>query len=130
MVMDEAHAYLVFSDDALIVSYFSHGEEMLRIPFKYGYKFLDATALGVSTSSAVSTALTTLFESVSLYDRIPHHVKIESFRHREWLKRTIESISYTQFYSKHKSLRVTLVETKEVSSSYARHSQTLQSFKI
>jgi hypothetical protein len=128
--MDDSHAYLVFSDDDLVVSYISHGEEMIRIPFKYGYKFLEASALGVSTRSAIATSLATLFESVSLYDRVPQHIKVESFRHREWLKRTIESLSYTQFYTKGKSLRVTLVETKEVSSSYARHSQTLQSFKI
>jgi len=128
--MDTSHAYLLFSDDDLIVSYISNGEEMLRMPFKYGYKFLDASSLGIVTTSAISTALATLFESVSLYDRVPHHIKVESVRHREWLKRTIESLSYTQFYNEDQALRVTLIDNKEASSSYARHSQTLQSFKI
>ena len=128
--MEDSHAYLLFSDDDLIVSYISNGEVMLRIPFKYGYKFLDASSLGVTTASALSTALATLFESVSLYDRVPHHIKVESVRHKEWLKRTIESLSYTQFYNCELPMRVTLIDNKEASSSYARHSQTLQSFKI
>ena len=128
--MEDSHAYLLFSDDDLVVSYISNGEEMLRLTFKYGHKFLDASALGTSTASAISTALATLFESVSLYDRVPHHIKVESIRHKEWLKRTIETLSYTQFYNGELPLRVTLVDNKEASSSYARHSQTLQSFKI
>ena len=128
--MEDSHAYLLFSDDDLVISYISNGEEMLRLTFKYGHKFLDASALGTSTASAISTALATLFESVSLYDRVPHHIKVESIRHKEWLKRTIETLSYTQFYNGELPLRVTLVDNKEASSSYARHSQTLQSFKI
>lgn len=128
--MEDSHAYLQFSDEDLVVSYISNGEPMLRMSFKYGYKFLDASLLGVTTTSAISTAIATLFESVSLYDRVPHHVKVESIRHKEWLKRTIESLSYTQFYNGELPLRVTLVDNKEASSSYARHSQTLQSFKI
>jgi hypothetical protein len=128
--MEDSHAHLVFSDDDLVVSYISNGEPMLRMTFKYGYKFLDASLLGVTTASAISTAIATLFESVSLYDRVPHHIKVESVRHKEWLKRTIESLSYTQFYNGGMPMRVTLVDNKEASSSYARHSQTLQSFKI
>ena len=127
--MEDSYAYLQFSDDDLVVSYISSGEPMLRMSFNYGYKFLDSSALGVASASAISTALATLFESVSLYDRVPHNIKVESMRHREWIKRTIESISYTQFYNNDIPMRVTLVDSKEASSSYARHSQTLQSFK-
>ena len=128
--MDDSYAHLQFSDDGLVVSYMSLGEPMLRMTFDYGYKFLDASSLGVHSASAISTALATLFESVSLYDRVPHHIKVESIRHREWIKRTVESLSYTQFYNGELPLRVTLVDNKEASPSYARHSQTLQSFKI
>lgn len=128
--MEESHAHLSFSDEELVVSYISHGEVMLRLTFKYGYKFLDATILGGNASSALSTALATLFESVSLYDRIPLHVRVDSVRHREWIKKTIEGLSYTQFYTNDLPFRVTLIDNRQSLPSYARHSQTLQSFKI
>jgi len=102
---------------------------MLRYEHPYGHRYLESQALGASALSSIDNALVSLFEQVSLYDRIPTTIHIETSRNREWLKNVIESRSYTQFFTFGKPFCVTLLDTGS-SPSYARHSQTLQSFKI
>ena len=128
--MDERCIHLIFSDDNLIASYVSDGEVMLRYSYPYGLKFLDGCALGKSAVSSIDNVIVTLFEQISLFDRIPVLIKIESVRHKEWLRKSVQGLSYTQFYTEGKPMRVNIIDTIRSSPSYARHSQTLQSFKI
>jgi hypothetical protein len=123
------YALLSFSDNQVVASYISDEETMLSYTHPYGHLQLEAQALGKSSVSMIDSALVSLFEQVSLYDRIPKHIHILSTRNREWLKKVIESRSYTQFYTDGTPFCVTLLDTNGTSS-YARHSQTLQSFKI
>jgi hypothetical protein len=124
------HLYLVFSENDLCVSYISQGEEMLRYTFPYGYLFLESKGLGPFAISSLESAVISVLEQVSLYDRVPKAYLVHSYYHKAWIKGLLESLSYAQFFTPEKEVHVTLLDTRATKPAYARHQETLQSFKV
>lgn len=69
-------------------------------------------------------------EFISLHDRIPTDFRLIAPRYATWIGETLEAASYSQFYTRDVPISVTLEGVKEVPLSYARHSQTIHSFKV
>jgi hypothetical protein len=86
--------------------------------------------MSITAGSKLVDGLLYALEFISLHDRVPTTVKLLAPRYATWIGETIESASYTQFYTQGVPVNVTLEGTKDVPLSYARHSQTIHSFKI
>ena len=69
-------------------------------------------------------------QHISLHDRIPTEFKLIAPRYHTWIGETLEEASYTQFYTNGVAINVTLEGIRDVPLSYARHSQTIHSFKV
>ena len=69
-------------------------------------------------------------EFISLHDKIPTDFRLIAPRYSTWISDTIKDASYTQFFTDEIPVGVTIEGTKNTPFSYARHTQTIQSFKI
>jgi len=96
----------------------------------FGLKHIEAEGMNTVAGSKLLDGITYALEFVSLHDRIPTDFRLITPRYAVWIGETIEAGSYTQFYTNGAAISVTLEGTHDPSLGYARHTQTIHSFKV
>jgi hypothetical protein len=130
MAKSESFLSVAVGDTSTLINYIVDGHILVSHVHPIGYKHIEAEGMnGIASSKFMDGILYTL-EFISLYDRIPTQCKLIAPRYSTWIGETIESASYTQFYTDGVPVSVTLEGIKDVPLSYARHSQTIHSFKV
>ncbi|MEN9551690.1 MAG: hypothetical protein RI935_67 [Candidatus Parcubacteria bacterium] len=118
------------ADESTLINYVVDGHIIVSHVHPFGYKNIEAEGMNqVAASKFIDGILYTL-EFISLHDRVPTDVRLLSKRHSMWIGEVIEGTSYTQFFTRGAKVSVTLEKVKDTSLSYARHSQTIHSFKV
>jgi hypothetical protein len=117
-------------DTSTLINYLVDGHVIVSHIHPIGYKHIEAEGMGVIARSKFMDGILYALEFVSLHDRIPTQVKLIAPRYATWIGETIEGTSYTQFFTFGSRLSVTLEGIQDVPLSYARHSQTIHSFKV
>lgn len=130
--MDRAQSFLSVSvgDTSTLINYIVDGHVLVSHVHPIGYKHIEAEGMNVIASSKFMDGILYTLEFISLHDRIPTEWRLIAPRYATWIGETIESTSYTQFYTNDVPVSVTLEGIKDVPLSYARHSQTIHSFKV
>ncbi len=95
-----------------------------------GLKTIELEGMNQVAASKFMDGVIYALEFVSLYDRIPTQFKLVTPRYASWIGETLEAGSYTQFYTNQTPVRVTIEDTPDPSLGYARHTQTILSFKV
>lgn len=96
----------------------------------YGLRHIESDGMNTVAGSKLLDGIIYALEFVSLHDRIPTNFHLVTPRYATWIGETIESGSYTQFYRNGAHINVTLDGTHDPSLGYARHTQTIHSFKV
>lgn len=117
-------------DTATLINYVSDGQVIVSHTHPVGYKHLEAEGMNVIAGSKFIDGILYMLEFISLHDRIPTNFRVVSPRFATWIGETIKNASYTQFYTNDVPISVTIEGIKEAPISYARHTQTIQSFKV
>lgn len=117
-------------DTATLINYVSDGQVVVSHTHPIGYKHIEAEGLNKNAKSKLLDGVIYTLEFISLYDRIPTEFRVISPRHLMWIGDVFKKASYSQFYTGDVPINVTLEGIKESSIPYARHSKTIQSFKI
>jgi hypothetical protein len=117
-------------DTSTLVNYLVDGHVLVSHIHPVGYKHIEAEGMNVIAQSKFMDGILYTLEFISLHDRIPTQVKLIAPRYATWIGETIEGASYTQFYTSGAPISVTLEGIQDVPLSYARHSQTIHSFKV
>lgn len=130
--MNETKPFLsiVVGDTSTLINYLVDGHVLVSHSHPFGYKHIEAEGMNAIAGSKFLDGMLYVMEFISLHDRIPTSVTLIAPRYSTWIGETIEGASYTQFYTEGVPINVTLEGTKEVPFSYARHSQTIHSFKV
>lgn len=130
--MNETKPYLSIAvgETSTVINYIVDGEYVVSHTHRLGYKNLEADGMNVIAGSKFVDGILYTLEFISLYDRIPTDFRISSQRYVRWIGKVIEDTSYTQFYTGGSPINVTLENVTDSPLSYARHSQTIQSFKL
>ena len=130
--MNQSNAFLsvAVGDTSTLINYIVDGHIIVSHVHPIGYKHIEAEGMnGIAASKFIDGVLYVL-EFISLHDRVPTQFKLIASRYSTWIGETLEEVSYTQFYTEGVPISVTLEGTKDVPLSYARHSQTIHSFKV
>jgi hypothetical protein len=129
---DDTSPYLSVSvgDTSTLVSYVADGQVIVSHTHPIGYKHIEAEGMNTIAGSKFIDGILYTLEFISLHDRIPTNIRLISPRYVTWIGETIEGASYTQFYTRGAPINVTLEGTQDVTFTYARHSQTIHSFKV
>ncbi|MFA6608641.1 MAG: hypothetical protein WCT07_01920 [Candidatus Paceibacterota bacterium] len=117
-------------DTATLINYIADGQVIVSHTHPIGYKHIEAEGMNVIAGSKLLDGILYVLEFISLQDRVPTDFRLIAPRYATWIGETIENASYTQFYTNGVNVGVTLEGTQEQPFSYARHSQTIHSFKI
>ena len=117
-------------DTSTLISYIVDGYIIVSHTHSVGFKHIESLGMSVIAASKFMDGIIYALEFISLHDRIPTEVKLVAPRYATWIGETIEAASYTQFFTDGARVSVTLEGTKEVPLTYARHSQTIHSFKV
>lgn len=117
-------------DTSTLINYIVDGHIIVSHVHPVGYKHIEAEGMNVLAASKFMDGIIYTLEFISLHDRIPTQFKLIAPRYSTWIGETIEAESYTQFYTKGAPVSVTLEGIQDVPLSYARHSQTIHSFKV
>ncbi|MBP6949112.1 MAG: hypothetical protein KBC41_04240 [Candidatus Pacebacteria bacterium] len=130
--MNETRPFLTVKvgDTSTIISYVVDGEVVVMHTHPVGYKHIEAEGMNIVAGSKFIDGILYLLEFISLQDRIPTNFKITSPRYSVWIGEVIEKTSYTQFFTDGIPVSVTIEGITEAPLSYARHSQTIHSFKL
>ncbi len=126
----KSYLAILVSDTETSINYVIDGKIIVSHAHPIGYRHMELDGLGVVARSKFIDGIIYLLEFISLHDRIPTEFKVTSPRYSVWIGETIEKYSYTQFFTNGLPINVTLDGTLDVPLSYARHSKTIQSFKI
>lgn len=118
------------SDSATLINYIFEDKVIVSHIHPIGYRHIEAEGMNVIAGSKFLDGILYTLEFISLHDKIPTDFRLIAPRFTTWLGETIEGASYTQFYTNGIPVSVTLEGTKNTPFSYARHSQTIQSFKV
>lgn len=121
---------IVVGDTSTLINYIVEGHVIVSHSHPIGYKHIEAEGMNAVAGSKFLDGIMYVMEFVSLHDRIPTNLTLIAPRYATWIGETIEGASYTQFYTGGVAINVTLEGTKESPLSYARHSQTIHSFKV
>ena len=117
-------------DTSTLINYLVDGHVLVSHVHPFGYKHIEAEGMNdIARSKFIDGVLYTL-EFISLNDRIPTSFTLIAPRYATWIGETLEDASYTQFYTGGAPISVTLEGIQDVPLSYARHSQTIHSFKV
>lgn len=130
MNQPESFLSIAVGDTSTLINYIVDGHIIVSHVHSIGYKHIEAEGMGIIAGSKFLDGVLYALEFISLHDRIPTQFKLIAPRYATWIGETIESESYTQFYTGGVPISVTLEGIKDVPLSYARHSQTIHSFKI
>ncbi len=121
---------IAVGDTSTLINYVVDGHILVSHVHPIGYKHIEAEGMNVVAGSKLMDGILYTLEFISLSDRIPTSWRLIAPRYATWLGELLEGASYTQFYTKGLPISVTLEGVKDVPLSYARHSQTIHSFKI
>jgi hypothetical protein len=117
-------------DRETLIQYSVDGHPIVSHMHPYGLKDIEAHGMNQIAGSKLQDGITYALEFVSLYDRIPTQFKLITPRYATWIGETIEAASYAQFFTFGVPVSVTLEGTYDPSFGYARHTQTIHSFKV
>lgn len=95
-----------------------------------GIKTIELEGMNAVAGSKLMDGIMYMLEFISLHDRIPTDFRLSTPLYATWIREAIESASYAQFFTRGAPVRVTLLGTQDPSLGYARHTQTIFSFKV
>lgn len=121
---------IAVGDTSTLINYMVDGSVVVSHTHPVGYKHIEADGMSVVAGSKLLDGILYTLEFISLHDRIPTDFRLVAPRYVSWIGETLESASYTQFYTSGAPINVTLEGTNDLPLSYARHSQTIHSFKV
>lgn len=121
---------IAVGDESTLINYISDGHIIVSHIHPFGYKHIEAEEMNKVAASKFMDGILYTLEFVSLHDRIPTDFRLLSRRYATWIGEVIEATSYTQFFTRGVPVSVTLEGVQDVPLSYARHSQTIHSFKV
>lgn len=121
---------IAVGDSSTLINYLVDGHILVSHVHPVGYKHIEAEGMNMVAASKFIDGILYTLEFISLSDRIPTNFRLIAPRYATWIGETLEGASYTQFYTKGIPVSVTLEGAKDVPLSYARHSQTIHSFKV
>ena len=124
------HLSIIVADASTLIHYMVDGEIVVSHTHPIGYKHIEAEGMNKIAGSKFIDGILYTLEFISLHDRIPTDFRLVSPRYATWIGEIIENNSYTQFFTDSVPISVTLEGIVEVPLSYARHSQTIHSFKL
>lgn len=125
-----SHLVIKVGDRETVIEYVVDGTSIVSHSHPVGIKFLELEGMNTIAASKLMDGILYALEFVSLYDRIPTHFKLITPRYATWIGESIENASYAQFFTDGAPVRVTLDGTHDPSLGYARHTQTILSFKV
>ncbi len=130
--MEQTNPFLsvAVGDTSTLINYIVDGHILVSHVHPIGYKHIEAEGMNIIAGSKFMDGILYTLEFISLSDRIPTEFRLIAPRYSTWIGETIERSSYTQFYTNDIPVSVTLEGIKDVPLSYARHSQTIHSFKV
>ena len=130
--MNQSNPFLSIAvgDTSTLINYIVEGHVIVSHVHPVGYKHVEAEGMNLVAESKLMDGILYTLEFISLHDRIPTEFKLIAPRYATWIGETIEAASYTQFYTNGAPVGVTLEGIQDVPLSYARHSQTIHSFKV
>lgn len=130
--MEQTNPFLsvAVGDTSTLINYIVDGHVLVSHVHPIGYKHIEAEGMNITAGSKFLDGILYTLEFISLSDRIPTEFRLIAPRYSTWIGETIERASYTQFYTNDIPVSVTLEGIKDVPLSYARHSQTIHSFKV
>ncbi len=117
-------------DVKTIINYMSGDDMIVSHTHPVGYKHVEADGMSLVAGSKFIDGILYTLEFISLHDRIPTQFTLVSPRYSTWFSEVIERNSYSQFFTDGVPISVTLENITEAPLSYARHSKTIQSFKL
>lgn len=121
---------IAVGDSSTLINYVVDGHVLVSHTHPVGFKHIEADGMNQIASSKLLDGILYALEFISLHDRIPTDFRLITPRYATWIGETLENGSYTQFYTDGIPVSVTLEGITSAPLSYARHSQTIQSFKI
>ena len=124
------HLVIKVGDRETLIQYRTDGQAIVSHLHPYGCKHIEEDGMNAIAGSKLIDGVIYALEFVSLYDRIPTQFELITPRYATWIGETIENASYAQFYTCGAPVRVTLLSTTDPSLGYARHTQTIHSFKV
>jgi hypothetical protein len=126
----DSHLLIKVGDRETLIEYVIEGKPLVSHMHPVGLKHIEAEGMNVIAGSKFLDGIMYALEFISLHDRIPTDFRLITPRYATWIGETIENGSYAQFYTKGAPVRVTLLGTHDPSIAYARHTQTIFSFKV
>lgn len=117
-------------DTSTLINYIVDGYIIVSHVHQVGYKHIEAEGMNVVAGSKLLDGVLYALEFISLRDRIPTDIRLIAPRYATWIGETLENASYSQFFTHGVPVSVTLEGIQDVPLSYARHSQTIHSFKV
>ncbi len=124
------HLRISVGDSTTLINYVVDGEVVVSHSHPIGFKHIEADGMNHIAGSKLLDGVLYALEFISLHDRIPTDFRLVTTRYATWIGEVIENGSYTQFYTDGAPISVTIEGIEGAAISYARHSQTIHSFKI
>ncbi len=130
--MNQQNSFLSIAvgDTSTLINYLVDGHVLVSHVHDIGYKHIEAEGMNKIAASKLLDGIIYALEFISLHDRIPTDFRLIAPRYHTWVGEVLEGASYSQFYTKGLPISVTLEGIRDVPLSYARHSQTIHSFKV
>jgi hypothetical protein len=126
----DSHLKIIVGDRETRINYVADGHTIVSHMHPVGLKHIELEGMNKTAASKFLDGIIYTLEFISLYDRIPTDFKLVSPRYATWIGEVVENGSYAQFYSGGIPVRVTLEDINDPSLAYARHTQTIYSFKV
>jgi hypothetical protein len=124
------HLVIQVGDRETLIDYVVDGQPIVTHAHPVGLKHIELEGMNRIAASKLQDGITYALEFISLHDRIPTHFIVKTPRYATWIGETLEAAPYTQFYTNDTPVRVTIENTQDPSAAYARHTQTIFSFKV
>lgn len=124
------HLVIKVGDRETVIEYVIGNRPLVSHVHPIGLKHIEAEGMNIVAGSKLTDGILYALEFVSLHDRIPTDFRLITPRYATWIGEAIERASYTQFYTDGAPVSVTLEGTHDPSLGYARHTQTILSFKV
>lgn len=126
----DSHLLIKVGDRETLIDYVIEGKTIVSHTHPIGLKHVEAEGMNELAGSKLLDGVLYALEFISLHDRIPTDFRLITPRYATWIGEMLERGSYSQFYTDGAPIRVTLLDTYDPSISYARHTQTIFSFKV
>jgi hypothetical protein len=123
------HLVIKVGDRETSIEYVVDDTAIVKHMHPFGLKDIEMEGMNRIAGSKLVDGIIYALEFVSLHDRIPTSFHLIAPLYSTWIGETIEQASYTQFFTNGVPISVTLIGT-DPSLGYARHTQTIFSFKV